>query len=72
MIAMQARWLDDEELARIEPLVPRGRRGADMREERRALARLPARVRALHDSLLPFIRVSAGAVAADVRGPDWA
>ena len=60
----QLYWLSDVEWKRLEPLLPRGRRGAHRVDDRRiisgimhilrsggALARLPARIRALHDDL---------------------
>ena len=60
-------WLSDSEWARIEPLLPQGRRGAHRVDDRRvisgivhmlrsgrALARLPGGLRALHDGLQPL------------------
>jgi hypothetical protein len=63
----QLYWLSDDDWAQIEPLLPRGRRGARRVDDRRVisgimhmpafgcpLARLSARVRALHDGLQPL------------------
>src|ERR1700742_3353473 len=37
-MAKQVRWLSDEEWARIEPLLPRGRRGARRVDDRRVIS----------------------------------
>ena len=62
----QLTWLSDAEWARIEPLLPRGRRGAHRVDDRRvisgiihmlrsgALAGLSCGLRALHDDLQPL------------------
>jgi Putative transposase of IS4/5 family (DUF4096) len=63
----QLYWLSDEEWQRIEPLLPRGRRGARRVDDRRvisgivhmlrsggALAGQSARIRPLYDDLQPL------------------
>jgi transposase len=37
-MAKQVQWLSDEEWARIEPLLPRGRKGAHRVDDRRVLS----------------------------------
>jgi transposase len=37
-MAKQVRWLSDEEWARIEPLLPRGRKGARRVDDRRVIS----------------------------------
>ena len=37
-MAKQVRWLNDEEWARIEPLLPRGRKGAHRVDDRRVIS----------------------------------
>ena len=37
-MAKQVRWLSDEEWARIEPLLPRGRKGAHRVDDRRVIS----------------------------------
>lgn len=37
-MAKQVRWLSDEERARIEPLMPRGRKGAHRVDDRRVVS----------------------------------
>ena len=57
-------WVSEAEWAQIEPLMPRGRRGAHRVDDRRVisgivhmlrsgapLARLPGRLRSLHDGV---------------------
>lgn len=66
-MAKQVYWLSDAEWRRIEPLLPRGRKGAHRVDDRRvisgimqhaeigfALARLPRSLRTLHDGLQPL------------------
>ena len=80
----QARWLTDEEWARIEPLLPRGRKGARRVDDRRIVSGIVhmlksgARWRDCPAEFGPYTTVynrfnrwsRQGPVAADVRGPD--
>ena len=82
-MSKQLYWLSDAEWTRLEPLLPRGRRGAHRVDDRRvyqrhrahaaiggALARLPAGIRALHDDLQSLQSLEpAGHLVRDVRGP---
>ncbi len=83
-MARQVTWLSDAEWARLEPLLPRGRKGAHRVDDRRgdcrdrahaqdrsALADLPAGVRAVHDGVQPVQPLEpARHLAGHVRGAD--
>lgn len=78
----QLTWLSDAEWARIEPLLPRGRKGARRVDDRRVISGIVhmlksgARWRdcppgAVHDGLQPLQSVEpAGPLAWHVRGVD--
>jgi len=84
-MAKQVRWLSDEEWARIEPLLPRGRKGAHRVDDRRVISGIVHMLKsgalwrdcplswALHDGLQSLQPLEpAVSVAEDVRSSDGA
>jgi len=85
-MAKQVQWLSDEEWARIEPLLPRGRKGAHRVDDRRVISGIVhmlkggARWRDCPPEFGPYTTVynrfnrlePPGSVAADVRGANGA
>ncbi|SFK19207.1 Putative transposase of IS4/5 family [Methylocapsa palsarum] len=80
-MAKQVQWLSDEEWARIEPLLPRGRKGAHRVDDRRVISGIVhmlksgARWRDCPPAFGPYTTVYNRfnrwrALAADVRGAD--